>query len=91
MSRGLHRYSRFDQTIDPARQRELAAELQRRFGSGSGDSPCFRIPHGEVYNTRRFEGFPSEGRTRMPNCLEQDAGSPARHDPFAAVERRDEP
>ena len=69
-------FEEFDRTIDPIRQRELAAELQRRFVDAAPAIPLFPNPSWGVYSTRRFEGFPSEADpyaqlspNKMPEAL----------------------
>lgn len=49
----------FEQEADPARQLELAHELQRIFVDEAPAIPLYPNPSWAEYNTRRFTGFPS--------------------------------
>jgi peptide/nickel transport system substrate-binding protein len=49
----------FEREPDPARQRELADELQRIFVAEAPAIPLYPNPSWAEYSTARFEGFPS--------------------------------
>ena len=52
----------FEREPDPARQRELANELQRIFVAEAPAIPLYPNPSWAEYSTARFEGFPSQER-----------------------------
>lgn len=49
----------FERTADPAQQRHLITEVQRRFAEQAPALPLFLNPSWGVCSTRRFTGFPS--------------------------------
>lgn len=49
----------FEQTSDPARQRELIAAVERRFAEQAPAIPLFANPSWGAYNTTRFTNFPT--------------------------------
>jgi peptide/nickel transport system substrate-binding protein len=57
--RGTELLRAFEATNDPAEQRRLVVELERRFAEVVPAIPLFAGPMWGAYRTQRFEGFPS--------------------------------
>lgn len=78
-----HRYSSpaadallaaFETATDPAEQRRLGAELQRRFATEAPAIPLYPNPTWAEFNTRRVEGFPTAANPYAdpsPNKMER--------------------
>jgi peptide/nickel transport system substrate-binding protein len=65
-----------ESALDPALQRELVVQLQRRFVAAAPVIPLFPSPSWAQYNTSRVTGFPDAADpyarptpNRMPECL----------------------
>ena len=66
----------FERTADPAEQRELINQVQRRFAETLPAIPLFPNPQWAAFSTRRFEGFPTQDNpyaspspNPLPNAL----------------------